>query len=88
MEIDQQRIETRKSLSDGSIAGLLLASSLSATVPLVSFMKFMIQERIINKDRFVPFIKSALGDREFPPETKAMLDPIWNSLLQEIEKVD
>ena len=72
-------------LSTEEVSQLLLASSLSATRPLVGFMKFLIDEGILDGGKLKSFLTPMLVTDGFPPATKAMLDPIWQSLLHQLD---
>ena len=72
------------SLSDADISQLILASSLSATRPLLGLINFMIKERILDGDKLKEFLGSMLVADGLPPTTREMLRPIWNSLLAQI----
>lgn len=73
-----------KQLSDGDIARLILASSLSATKPLQGLIMFLVQEGILDGARLKAFLEPMLALESFPPETRAMLAPIWKALITEI----
>lgn len=73
-------------LSTEEISQLLLASSLSATRPLIGLMKFLISEGILDGGKLKSFLAPMLVADGFPPATKAMLDPIWNSLLHQLDE--
>ena len=72
-------------LSTEEVSQLLLASSLSATRPLVGLMKFLINEGILDGGKLKSFLTPMLVTDGFPPATKAMLDPIWKSLLHQLD---
>ena len=72
-------------LSTDEISQLLLASSLSATRPLLGLMKFLINEGILDGGKIKSFLTPMLVADGFPPATKAMLDPIWKSLLHQLD---
>ena len=72
-------------LSTEEISQLILASSLSATRPLVGLIKFLINEGILDGDKLKSFLTPMLVADGFPPATKAMLDPIWKSLLHQLD---
>lgn len=72
-------------LSTEEISQLLLAASLSATRPLVGLMKFLISEGILDGGKLKSFLTPMLVADGFPPATKAMLDPIWKSLLHQLD---
>lgn len=72
-------------LSTEEFSQLLLASSLSATRPLVGLMKFLINEGILDGGKLKSFLTPMLVTDGFPPATKAMLDPIWKSLLHQLD---
>ncbi|MGA7806792.1 hypothetical protein [Bradyrhizobium sp.] len=74
-----------QSLSAEEVTQLLLGASLSATRPLIGLMKFLINERIVEGDKLKSFLAPMLVTDGFPPATKAMLDPIWKSLLLQLE---
>jgi|SRR6185437_10789 len=71
-------------LSTEEISQLLLASSLSATRPLIGLMKFLINEGIVDGDQLKSFLGPMLISEGLPDTTKAMLEPIWKSLLAQI----
>jgi hypothetical protein len=72
-------------LSTEEISQLLLASSLSATRPLLGLMKFLINEGILDGGKLKSFLTPMLVTDGFPPATKAMLDTIWKSLLHQLD---
>jgi hypothetical protein len=72
-------------LSTEEISQLLLASSLSSTRPLIGLMKFLINEGIVDGSKLKSFLAPMLAADGFPPATKAMLDPIWKSLLHQLD---
>jgi hypothetical protein len=72
-------------LSTEEISQLLLASSLSATRPLIGLMKFLINEGILDSGKLKSFLTPMLVTDGFPPATKAMLEPIWKSLLHQLD---
>jgi hypothetical protein len=72
-------------LSTEEISQLLLASSLSATRPLIGLMKLLINEGILDGGKLKSFLTPMLVADGFPPATKAMLDPIWKSLLDQLD---
>jgi hypothetical protein len=76
------------SLSTEEISQLLLASSLSATRPLVGLTKFLINEGILDGSKLKSFLTPMLVADGFPSATKAMLDPIWKSLLHQLDDPD
>jgi hypothetical protein len=49
-----------ESLSTGEITERLLASSLSATRPLLGLIKFLIKERILNGDKLKAYLEPML----------------------------
>lgn len=71
-------------LSDGEIAQLILASSLAATRPLQALIKFLIQERVVDGLKLKAFLEPMLAAEGLPPETRAMLAPIWKALIKEV----
>ena len=85
---DTQEIATAEgmqSLGTEEISQLLLASSLSATRPLLGLIKFLINEGILDGGKLKSFLTPMLVTDGFPPATKAMLDPIWQSLLHQLD---
>jgi hypothetical protein len=71
-------------LSTEEISQLLLASSLSATRPLLGLIKFLVKEGIVDRDELKAFLEPMLVVDGFPAVTKSMLEPIWKSLLAQI----
>lgn len=67
------------------ISQLLLASSLAATRPLLGLIKFLISEGVLDGEKLKAFLTPMLVADGFPPATKAMLDPIWKSLLLQLD---
>jgi hypothetical protein len=61
-----------------------LASSLSATRPLIGPMKVLINEGVVDGGKLKSFLTPMLVVDGFPP-AKAMLDPIWKSLLHQLD---
>lgn len=74
-----------QSLDGEETSQLILACSLSATKPLLGLIKFLIEEGILDADRFRLFLKPMLAAEQFPPTARAMLDPIWKSFLEQVE---
>lgn len=72
-------------VSTGEISQLLIASSLSATRPLLGLMTFLINEGVLDGGKLKSFLTPMLVTDGFPPATKAMLDPIWKSLLHQLD---
>ena len=72
-------------LNDKIMMQLLMGSSLSAMMPLTCLIKFLIQEKVIDKDKFEVFLSATLATHKYPPETAAMLKPIWKSLMSEVK---
>jgi hypothetical protein len=73
-------------LSAEEVTQMLLASSLSATLPLVGLIQFMIKEGILDGDKLKAALEPMLAGKEFPVATKMMLDPIWSAFLAQISK--
>jgi len=48
-------------------------------------MKFLINEGILDGGKLKSFLTPMLVADGFPPATKAMLDPIWKSLLHQLD---
>jgi hypothetical protein len=48
-------------------------------------MKLLINEGILDGGKLKSFLTPMLGADGFPPATKAMLDPIWKSLLHQLD---
>jgi hypothetical protein len=80
----RERGEAVKSLNDGDITQLILASSLSATRPLLGLTLFLIREGVLDGVRLKAFLEPLLGVESFPPETRAMLAPIWATFMAQI----
>jgi hypothetical protein len=72
-------------LSTEEISQLLMGSSLSATRPLTGLIKFLISEGILYGGKLKSFLTPMLVTDGFPPATKAILDPIWKSLLHQLD---
>ncbi|TWC00215.1 hypothetical protein FBZ93_1057 [Bradyrhizobium macuxiense] len=72
-------------LSTEEVSQLLMASSLSATRPLVGLLKFLVNEGILDGGKLKSFLAPMLISDGFPPATRAMLDPIWKSLLHQLD---
>jgi hypothetical protein len=48
-------------------------------------MKFLISEGILDGGKLKSFLTPMLVTDGFPPATKAMLDPMWKSLLHQLD---
>jgi len=77
-----------KLLSDGEISQLILGSSLSATKPLQGLIMFLVQEGIVDGTKLKAFLEPAFAVESYPPEARAMLTPIWKSLIARISVPD
>lgn len=77
--------ETAISLNDSQIAQLVLASSLSATRPLLGLTLFLVREGVLDGAKLKAFLEPMLNAESFPPETKAMLVPVWATFMAQIE---
>jgi hypothetical protein len=71
-------------LSTAEISQLLLASSLSATRPLLGLIKLLTKEGILDGGKLKAFLERELVTDTLPVATKAMLDPMWKSFLAQI----
>lgn len=72
-------------LNAEEISQLLSASSLSAARPLLGLIKFLIGEGVVDGEKLKAFLSPMLVADGFSPVTKAMLDPIWKSLLRQLD---
>ena len=84
LQSGNERRNPALSLGDGEIAQLLLASSLAATRPLQGLIMLLIQEGILDRNKLKVFLEPMLTVEQLPPETKAMLAPIWKAFMAEI----
>jgi len=73
-----------ETLGADEISQLLLASSLSTTRPLLGVIKFLVSGGIVGQRKLKSSLGPILVADGLPTATKAMLDPMWKSLIAQI----